>query len=137
MYARQQKITIGEMRESGPTQFIVQLRGLQVTHPVVIDARSWPDEVCLSDPSSCSSARLVVHRSADVRPLFAVDKPSLRGAFRGKQFCAPSATAVHKEATPAPGLGAELGPPILAAGNAEKSAQRPSQTTATRLIGRN
>jgi hypothetical protein len=46
---RQEKITIREMRESGPTRLIVYCRDYKCAHSVVIDASSWPNDVRLSD----------------------------------------------------------------------------------------
>jgi len=42
---REQKITIGEMRESGPTRLIVYCGDYHCAHSVVIDADRWPDHV--------------------------------------------------------------------------------------------
>jgi hypothetical protein len=46
------------------------------SHSVVIDADRWPDHVRLSDLEPKFTCKACGHRGADVRPLFAVDKPS-------------------------------------------------------------
>jgi hypothetical protein len=66
---RQQKITLGEMRESGPTRLIV-LRPLKCAHSVVISSERWPDHVRLSDLEPKFICQVCGHRGADIRPLF-------------------------------------------------------------------
>jgi hypothetical protein len=73
---REQKITLGEMRSSGPTWLLVYCADYKCAHSVVIDADRWPDHVRLSDLEPKFTCRACGHRGADVRPLFAVDKPS-------------------------------------------------------------
>jgi hypothetical protein len=74
MYERQQKITIGEMRASGPSRLLIYCQNYRCAHSVTIDASRWPDEVRLSDLEPRFTCRACGHRGADVRPLFAVDK---------------------------------------------------------------
>jgi hypothetical protein len=45
----QQKITLGEMRESGPTRLIVYCADYKCGHSVLVDASRWGDDVRLSD----------------------------------------------------------------------------------------
>jgi hypothetical protein len=45
----QQKITLGEMRESGPTRLIVYCADYKCGHSVLVDASRWADDVRLSD----------------------------------------------------------------------------------------
>jgi len=78
MYARQQKITIGEMRASGPSRLLIYCQDYRCAHSVTIDASRWPDDVRLSDLEPKLICRACGHRGADVRPLFAVDKPASR-----------------------------------------------------------
>jgi hypothetical protein len=40
---RQHKITLGEMRESGPTRFIVHCADYKCAHSIVADASGWSD----------------------------------------------------------------------------------------------
>jgi hypothetical protein len=67
---RIQKITLGEMRESGPTRLIVYCADYKCAHSVVIDAGRWGDDVRLSDLEPKFTCRARGHRGADVRPLF-------------------------------------------------------------------
>jgi len=74
--ARQQKITIGEMRESGPTRLIVYCGDYKCAHSVVIDASCWADHVRLSDLEPQFVCTVCGHRGSDVRPLFQGRLPS-------------------------------------------------------------
>ena len=76
MTARQQKITVGEMRESGPTRLLVYCQDYRCAHSVTIDAGQWPDDVRLSDLEPKFTCRACGQRGADVRPLFAMERPS-------------------------------------------------------------
>jgi hypothetical protein len=67
---RAQKITIAEMRESGPTRLIVYCGDYKCAHSVVIDATRWADDIRLSDLEPKFTCRACGHRGADVRPLF-------------------------------------------------------------------
>jgi hypothetical protein len=67
---RQQKITIGEMREWGPTRLIVYCGDYHCAHSAVIEASRWNDDVRLSDLEPKFTCRACGHRGADVRPLF-------------------------------------------------------------------
>jgi hypothetical protein len=73
---REQKITLGEMRASGPTRLIVYCADYKCAHSVVIDAGHWDDSVRLSDLESKFTCQICGKRGADVRPLFEVEKPS-------------------------------------------------------------
>jgi len=42
---REPKITIGEMRETGPTRLIVYCADYKCAHSVVVDACRWGDDV--------------------------------------------------------------------------------------------
>jgi hypothetical protein len=46
---REQKITLGEMRESGPRRLLVYCADYRCAHSVVIDADQWGDHIRLSD----------------------------------------------------------------------------------------
>jgi hypothetical protein len=73
---REQKITIGEMRESGPTRLIVYCGDYHCAHSVVIDANRWADDVRLSDLEPLFVCNGCGHRGADVKPLFQGRQPS-------------------------------------------------------------
>jgi hypothetical protein len=67
---REQKITIREMRESGPTRLIVYCADFECAHSVVVDASRWSDDVRLFDLEPRFTCRVCGHRGADIRPLF-------------------------------------------------------------------
>jgi hypothetical protein len=62
---RQQKITLGEMRESGPTRLLIYCQDYRCSHSVTIDASQWPDDVRLSDLEPKLICRACGHRGAD------------------------------------------------------------------------
>jgi hypothetical protein len=74
--ARPQKITLGEMRLSGPTRLLVYCQDYRCTHWVTIDASRWPDDIRLSDLEPKFTCQACGHCGADVRPLFAMERPS-------------------------------------------------------------
>jgi hypothetical protein len=67
---RQQKITLGEMRSSGPTRLLIYCGHYKCAHSVIINAERWPDHVRLSDLEPKFVGETCGHRGADVRPLF-------------------------------------------------------------------
>jgi hypothetical protein len=67
---REQKITLGEMRTSGPRQLLVYCGDYKCAHSLVIDARRWSDDVRLSDLEPKFTCQVCGHRGADVRPMF-------------------------------------------------------------------
>jgi hypothetical protein len=73
---RELKITLGEMRSSGPRRLLVYCGDYKCAHSVIINADRWPDEVRLSGLEPKFICQACGHRGADVRPLFAVDKPA-------------------------------------------------------------
>ena len=76
MTARQQKITLGEMRAgNGPTRLIVYCSDFKCSHSVVIDAAQWDNDVRLSDLEPKFTCKACGRRGADVRPLF--EKPAM------------------------------------------------------------
>jgi hypothetical protein len=70
MTTYQQKITFGEMRESGPTRLLVYCGHYKSAHSVVVDAGRWGDDVRLSDLEPKFTCKVCGHRGADIRPLF-------------------------------------------------------------------
>jgi hypothetical protein len=66
----EQKITLAEMRESGPTRLIVYCADYKCAHSVVVDAGRWGDDVRLSDLEPRFTCQVCGHRDADIRPLF-------------------------------------------------------------------
>jgi hypothetical protein len=67
---REQKITLGEMRASGPTRLLVYCGDYKCAHSLPIDARRWSDNVRLSDLEPKFICQVCGHRGADVRPMF-------------------------------------------------------------------
>jgi hypothetical protein len=67
---RGQKITLGEMRASGPTRLLAHCGDYKCARSVIIDAGRWPDHVRLSDLEPLFVCNVCGHRGADVRPLF-------------------------------------------------------------------
>lgn len=74
---RQQKITLGEMRASGPTRLVVFCADYRCAHSVIIHADQWPDSVRLSDLEPKFTCQVCGHRGADIRPDF-VTWPTMR-----------------------------------------------------------
>jgi len=66
---RPQKITLGEMRSSGPRRLLVYCADYRCTHHVAIDADRWPDQVRLSDLEPKFIYQACGRLGADVRPL--------------------------------------------------------------------
>jgi hypothetical protein len=67
---RAQKITLGEMRASGPIRLVVYCSDYKCSHSVVIDAGQWADSVRLSDLEPKFTCQACGHHGADVRPMF-------------------------------------------------------------------
>jgi transcription elongation factor Elf1 len=67
---RQQKITLGEMRQSGPRRLQIFCGNCKCAHSVVINAHHWSDDVRLSDLEPKFTCQICGHRGADIRPLF-------------------------------------------------------------------
>jgi hypothetical protein len=65
---RAQKITLKEIRESGPTRLIVYCGEYKCAHSV--DAKPWGDDVRISDPEPRFICQVCGHRGADIRPFF-------------------------------------------------------------------
>ena len=79
---REKKITLEEMRESGRTRLLVYCGDYKCAHSRVIEAGRWPDDVRLSDLEPTFICQACGHRGADIRPLFAVDRPSSGYPYR-------------------------------------------------------
>jgi hypothetical protein len=77
---RQQKITLGEMRASGPTRLIVYCGDYKCAHSVVMNADRWGDDVRLSDLEPLFVCKACEHRGADLRPLFEQARMGTAGA---------------------------------------------------------
>jgi hypothetical protein len=67
---RAQKITLEEMRQSGPTRLIVYCADYKCVHSIMVDASRWGDGVRLSDLEPRFTCQVCGHRDANIRPLF-------------------------------------------------------------------
>jgi hypothetical protein len=67
---REQKITLGEMRNSGLRRLLVYCGDYKCAHSTKISAERWADHVRLSDLEPLFVCQVCGHRGADVRPLF-------------------------------------------------------------------
>jgi hypothetical protein len=70
---REQKITLGEMRASGPSRLLIYCQDYRCAHSVTIDAGQWPDDV-----RSISSRSSPVGPAGNAAPTFvpALNKPT-------------------------------------------------------------
>jgi hypothetical protein len=68
--ARDQKITFGEMRESGVFGVVVFCSDYSCSHSTALPADRWPDHIRLSDIEPQFVCKACGKRGADVRPLF-------------------------------------------------------------------
>jgi hypothetical protein len=67
---REQKITLGQMRQSGPRLLRVFCGDYKCAHSIVIDPDCWPASLRLSDVESLFVCTVCGHRGAEVRPDF-------------------------------------------------------------------
>jgi hypothetical protein len=70
MTKREQKITFGEMRESGVRSVIIACADYRCGHSTTALVDGWPDDVRLSDIEDQFVCKACGRRGADVRPLF-------------------------------------------------------------------
>jgi hypothetical protein len=70
-----QKITFGEMRESGVRSILIYCSDYHCSHWTAISADPWPDDVRLSDLEPKFVCSVCGRHGADVRPDFDWDKP--------------------------------------------------------------
>jgi hypothetical protein len=67
---RPQKITFGEMSDSGVRGLLVYCQNYQCSHSTAISGNRWPDDVRLSDIEPLFTCKACGKKDADVRPLF-------------------------------------------------------------------
>jgi hypothetical protein len=67
---RPQKITFGEMRESGVRDVLIYCADYRCSHHIAISGDQWPDNVRLSDLEPKFVCSACGKRGADVRPDF-------------------------------------------------------------------
>jgi hypothetical protein len=70
-----QKITFGDMRESGVRGVLIYCSDYRCSHYIAISGDRWPDVVRLSDLEPKFTCSACGKRSADVRPDFDWNKP--------------------------------------------------------------
>jgi hypothetical protein len=85
MPTRQQKITLGEMRSQGVHGLLIYCADYRCSHSITISADRWPDDVRLSDLEPKFTCQACGRRGADVRPLFAMDRPASGYPDHGKR----------------------------------------------------
>jgi hypothetical protein len=66
----QQKITFGDMRESGVRGVLIYCSDYRCSHYIAISADQWPDDVRLSDIEPRFVCSVCGKRGADGRPNF-------------------------------------------------------------------
>jgi hypothetical protein len=74
---RPQKITFGEMRESGVRGVLIYCSDYRCSHYVTASADPWPDDIRLSDLEPKFVCSACGKRGADIRPNFHWDRPGL------------------------------------------------------------
>ena len=72
---RPQKITLGEMRESGVCGLLIYCSDYRCSHYIAISGDRWPDDVRLSDLEPKFTCSACGKRGTDIRPDFHWDKP--------------------------------------------------------------
>jgi hypothetical protein len=70
MSARPQKITLGEMRDTGVSGILIHCSDYKCGHSIAISADPWLDHVRLSDLEPRFVCEVCGERGADVRPDF-------------------------------------------------------------------
>lgn len=71
-----QKITFGEMRESGARDVLIYCRDYRCDHHTEANADGWADDVRISDTEPKFVCTLCGRRGAEIRPKF---KPAKMG----------------------------------------------------------
>jgi hypothetical protein len=66
-----QKITLGEMRDSGVASLLIYCADYRCSHHIAINADQWPDNVRLSDLEPRFVCQACGNGGAEVRPDFA------------------------------------------------------------------
>jgi hypothetical protein len=69
-----QKITFGEMRESGVHGVLIYCSGYRCSHSIKAIADGWTDELMLSDIENRFVCQKCGRRGADIRPHFNWDR---------------------------------------------------------------
>jgi hypothetical protein len=72
---RPQKITFGEMRDTGVRGLLIYCSDYKCSHSIAVSADAWPDDIRLSDIEPRFVCKACGKRGADVRPDFNWSKP--------------------------------------------------------------
>jgi len=91
---RQQKITFGEMRESGVRGVLVYCSNYRCSHLMAIRADRWPAHVRLSDIEPRFTCQACGQRGADVRPDFGWEEAARCATISGRHTSGPGQTAL-------------------------------------------
>jgi len=91
LVARNQKITLGEMRAMGVHGLLVYCSDYHCSHWTTISADRWPDDVRLSDLEPLFVCQACGTRPAELRPDFDWNKPQ-RGNVQRPHSMARDAT---------------------------------------------
>jgi hypothetical protein len=67
---REQKITVGEMRDSGVRGLLIYCADYKCSHSVKISGDQWPDDIRLSDLEPLFVCRACGHKGADAGRTF-------------------------------------------------------------------
>lgn len=70
-----QKITFGEMRDTGVRGILIYCQGFHCSHSSALSGDQWPDDVRLSDLEPRFICATCGRKGADVRPDFHWSKP--------------------------------------------------------------
>jgi hypothetical protein len=70
---RPQKITFGEMRDTGVRGILIYCSDYKCSHSIAISTGQWPDHVRLSDREARFVCKACGKKGAEVRPLFVYD----------------------------------------------------------------
>jgi hypothetical protein len=86
---RQQKITFGEMRESGVCGVLVYCADYRCSHSTAISADQWQDHLRLSDIEPRFTCQACGHRGADERLDLGCKEAARRATTSGRHTPGP------------------------------------------------
>lgn len=89
MAVYRQKITFGEMRESGVREVLIYCADYRCKHHVTLSADRWADDVRLSDIEPSFTRTACGRRGADIRPLFPQASMRTRDGIGPNKGCEP------------------------------------------------
>ena len=92
---RAQKITLGEMRQSGVRGLLIYCSDYRCSHSTAISGDRWPDDVRLSDIEPPFTCKTCGKRGADVRPDFDWNRQQPVAAM-GYHWCPGPAASMYR-----------------------------------------